>query len=120
MAHGRLADQPGAMGHQVPERDRCRRIARRELGQDRLTGASRSIALLDELHQGHVGEQLGDRADPVDRLRRRTFPASGSAKPKPWAQTIRWSSTSAIESAGSPLASTSAAIHRSKFFVISS
>ena len=73
MADRRLAHQARAMRHQLTERDRdVERVPGRKFGQDaRHRRIEVELPLLDELHDREVGEQLGDRADPVHRLGRR-------------------------------------------------
>ena len=59
------------MGHQHPQGDRllARLVRRFEVGDvlcDRRIQVERPF--LDELHHRHIGEELGDRADAIDRL----------------------------------------------------
>jgi hypothetical protein len=60
------------MGHQLAQGNRLmKRIRRVKIGKvasDR--GVKVESALLDQLHDGHVREQLGNRANPVDRVGR--------------------------------------------------
>ncbi len=70
VAGGRLADQPGAVRHELPQGDRrAGAVVGREVGE---VGADRrvdvDVALLGQLHDGDVGEELRHRAHPVDRL----------------------------------------------------
>ena len=60
------------MGHQLPQRDRLvEGIGRLEIGQilrDRRVEIE--LALLDELHDGEIGEQLRDGADAINGVGR--------------------------------------------------
>src|SRR5439155_8257785 len=72
MTNGRLANKPGAVSHQMPERD----LLSEGVGgfEIRQVTAYRRIeiedASLNELHDADIGKQLGDGADTVHRFRR--------------------------------------------------
>ena len=67
------------------------RVSRRELGQVAIHRRIEiELALFDELHDRQVGEKLGNRADPVDRLGRgRNAMLRRQRTRIPRAQTIR-------------------------------
>ncbi len=73
VADRRLAHEPRAVGHELAQRqERAEGILRTEIGKDRLDGdVEVEVAPLGELHDRDVGEELGDRSDPVDGRRRR-------------------------------------------------
>ena len=89
VADRRLADQPGAVGHQHPQRDRlvARLVRGLEVGQVlRHRGVEVELALLDELHHGDVGEQLrhaSRRGRPSRRWRGSSSRGPGSRTPRP-------------------------------------
>ena len=68
MAHRWLADQAGAVRHQLAQRDLfSKRVARMKIGQ--VVGDRRveiQFATLHKLHHADVSKKLGNRADTVD------------------------------------------------------
>ena len=79
MPDGGLAHEAGPVRHELPQRDRLAggigRLELREvLGHGRVEV---QFAAFDQLHDADVGEQLGDRADAIDRFRRRRHLVGG-------------------------------------------
>ena len=74
-----LSDEARPVGHQLPQRDRRGAVVGdsevREVLADR--GIEVERAPFDELHHGDVREELGDRSDPVHRLRSSHRPRVG-------------------------------------------
>jgi hypothetical protein len=71
VAHGRLADQTGAMGHQLPQRDRfAERISRTEVVEVFFQRCIQvQLTALHQLHDTDGGQQLRNGTDTIDGRR---------------------------------------------------
>ncbi len=84
---GRIADQPGLVREQPPDRDprdRLRAAAGLELGQP-VHGRVVQVQLpgVPQLHDRGAGERLGHGRDPVQRVRLRRAPRGDVSEPGP-------------------------------------